>query len=918
MDELEIKRLVELAGEDTVELKEKRNYNSKHFFIGSTDDGKLVNEMKAHAGHIHYFDKLDSNRFREIDWKLKWNEDKRGWEFKYHNFRPFLPEYSNDWIEFRDLYQGKDQIIKYRPDCNRVKGRLLTAQETKDIVKEVELNSVIYDNAYGEGIDLILYFTRSALKKVVRIREEYKEIKDYSFDFEIELPKDEDDNELEVKRADSKEQTIEDGAYILDITKDKEFDSDKQLLIGNDKDDGKEWFTYIKGFKAWDSEKIKTIKVDYFIKDGKRFLRKKIDKEFIEKSVGDVFTDTTTPYYVGSGDGLVNNAQSLTYSTAHDATNGSYASDILTNARVRTYYDSGDGWQFKRCFIPIDTSGLGSGASISAATMYLRAYAKNVNDDSPEAFINILETTQPDTSEVTTADYNNCGDVGDGTDPNPDEVATRQHITNDISTAAYTLWPITDLTSISKTSVTKYGVREGNDMLNVAPGGFGSDGNNLVDFRFSEYANTSSDPYLSVTYTLPPTPVDVEKALAYRILTTPAETEKTLKYTVITTPAEIEKGLDYFIIIPTDIEKILEYQVTAQVDVNKDLAYEVKAPVDINKTLEYRVITTPAERTKGLEYTILTTPSEITKGLDYFIMISAEITKDLDYTIKSPQEVNKTLEYRVITNTDINKTLEYFILTTDDITKGLQYTIKAPVDIEKELEYGVLTYTGIEKALDYFIIIETDSTKGLQYAIITEIGVEKTLEYTILTDSEIQKGLDYYIITEIDSVKGLEYMMITKTDVTKGLEYTIITKIDTEKALAYEIIAPVDIQKIIQYTVITEIEISKGLEYRVITLIEKTKGLEYQVIVPAEIQKSLEYTVLTEIEISKALQYTIITSSETTKGLEYEVVTEIAITKGLQYTTITETGIEKSLEYILQVDPYCPKDSPYSKFPNKC
>jgi len=43
-------------------------------------------------------------------------------------------------------------------------------------------------------------------------------------------------------------------------------------------------------------------------------------------------------------------------------------------------------------------------------------------------------------------------------------------------------------------------------------------------------------------------------------------------------------------------------------------------------------------------------------------------------------------------------------------------------------------------------------------------------------------------------------------------------------------------------------------------------------------------------------------------------VTEIEITKVLQYTTVIEIGIEKSLEYIVQIDPYCPKASPYSKF----
>ena len=104
-----------------IELKDKRTYTAKHF---KKEDGKFV--MDAHVGHIHYFNKLGvgdgEKRFREINWTLQWDEKRRGWYFEFHNFHPFIPEYSDEWVEFRDLFEDKDQTIKYKAICSRIKG----------------------------------------------------------------------------------------------------------------------------------------------------------------------------------------------------------------------------------------------------------------------------------------------------------------------------------------------------------------------------------------------------------------------------------------------------------------------------------------------------------------------------------------------------------------------------------------------------------------------------------------------------------------------------------------------------------------------------------------------------------------------------------------------------------------------------
>jgi hypothetical protein len=96
-----------------IELRYKRNHNSKTL---DNENGSF--QLDAHIGHIHYFNKLgigDSNNdFRGIDWTLSWDDVRRGWYFQYHSFHPFIPEYADEWVEFRDLYQGKDQTIRLR------------------------------------------------------------------------------------------------------------------------------------------------------------------------------------------------------------------------------------------------------------------------------------------------------------------------------------------------------------------------------------------------------------------------------------------------------------------------------------------------------------------------------------------------------------------------------------------------------------------------------------------------------------------------------------------------------------------------------------------------------------------------------------------------------------------------------------
>ena len=491
-----------------MEILNKRQYTSKTF---DNEDGTKT--LNAHIGHIHYFDKLDNKCFEEIDWKLVFDEKLRGYSFKNHSYRPFLPEYSDGWAEFRDLFEGKDQTIKYKAIGLKVKGVLVENDATNPAFDDNPDNKgVVYKDVFGKGRDYLLYNTRSSLVKVATINNPNDCKEDAIFEWEVEFPKS-DNKELDIYRAEKKEDIVklsEKSAYKLDLLKEKVFDTKKQTLIGSDKLDGKEWFTYLRSYKAWDSEGNEiNIEAKLYVKNGKRYLQKTIPVAFLQKAVGKVFTDTTTSYYAGAGDGIAGGKTAKNpawdahdYTTAASFTND-YTSYTSTSSNMALCgNDTGARFFFYRAFFPVDTSSLGSGATITDAA--LKIYVFSEEHDHVNDFIRLVETNQASSSSLISADYNQCGSVD-----NPTAGAADVDISSDITITAYNTWTLnaTGLSWISKTGTTYLGLREGNDAKDneISDKVYSGDCNRIAGY-FSENTGTDKDPYLSVTYTTTPAP----------------------------------------------------------------------------------------------------------------------------------------------------------------------------------------------------------------------------------------------------------------------------------------------------------------------------------------------------------------------------------------------------------------------------
>jgi hypothetical protein len=438
------------------EIAELRNYNSVTFL--NNDESYTT---KFHGGHINYKD--ENGVFRLID--TKFVEQGSGWEENQASYRLKAPLFANEWIEFEDMFENKNMLLKMKPVAENVKGKLAEEGDWRE-------KMVVYENAFGELADLQLIAGNEAFYKLVKIKEKTNFLGDLYFDFEVELP-----NWAEVN-IDNK---------IWD--KKNKISSKNEIKIGNEE----KGYSILKKFYAWDSaEKITNIEIEIFKDNGKIYFRKIIPKSFLDNATFPVFADYTSTYYSRWGDGYVGETNG-NWNTGHDTTTGDEVNFVDSWAYAQTRENAGE-WNFMRIFLPIYTGDLVDNASISAVTLDVYVSDKYDEDNDGQDYIRLVQTDQPSVDELTTSDFNNCG-----TTDNPTAGAADIDLSG-VSDGVYLTFTLnaTGRGWISKTGTTMLGLREGHDVTDnqIAVGA-----RNRIKIQTANTAGTNQDPYLSITYT---------------------------------------------------------------------------------------------------------------------------------------------------------------------------------------------------------------------------------------------------------------------------------------------------------------------------------------------------------------------------------------------------------------------------------
>lgn len=452
------------------ELKEFRNYNYKRYL---REDGQF--ESVCHAGHIHYWDKLNQDgsgaRFREIDTTLI--KQVSGWKQTYSSYHSTIPEYADEFASFRDLYKDKDREILLRGVCSHVKGELGTDNK-----------SVVYPNAFGSGIDLIYSLGNNNFQKLVRINNKPSVITGMSFEFEVKLPKE----ELKV------------GEVVKQSLSGLKLKGEEQLTVGAYKSNT-ENYTYFKPRHVWDSAlRTEAIDAEFSAKQGKTYLKKIITKEFLEKAVYPVYTDTVTSVY-GDTNCAVIYIQNSNWTTCRTAATGTAANLNATYIFCpQCVPDGGGSYYLHRSAYNFDTSSIADGDTINSASFfqfYNGQQEGNGFEDDP--YFVIYQGTHADTP--TTADFDSF---------NSTEVCDRVQLSDyNGASEAYIEFPITsgNLSIINKTGITKLFKRLApHDADGTAGAPTDANGARLAAY-FPDNTGTSKDPYLSVVHEAAPADV---------------------------------------------------------------------------------------------------------------------------------------------------------------------------------------------------------------------------------------------------------------------------------------------------------------------------------------------------------------------------------------------------------------------------
>jgi hypothetical protein len=210
--------------------------------------------------------------------------------------------------------------------------------------------------------------------------------------------------------------------------------------------------------------------------------------------------NTTSTFYPDASpestsvDGFAFNAANANWNTAHDATSGS-ANDAGTAMYASSGKNSAGNFVIYRMFLLFDTSALPDDDVISSATLstYIN-YAVNGDNDGDD-WVNVVQSSPASNTALVGADFDNCGAVD-----NPTEGATRHDITG-ISSSAYLDFALnaTGISWIAKTGVSKFGIREGHDALDIPYAGSNSSFNE-IGVASADYAGTTRDPKLVIEH----------------------------------------------------------------------------------------------------------------------------------------------------------------------------------------------------------------------------------------------------------------------------------------------------------------------------------------------------------------------------------------------------------------------------------
>lgn len=438
--------------------------------------------LRAHTGHIHFRDEA-TGALADID--HTWVDRGAYWEMVKASYRM---QVAKDFaapalIRYTNRFEGANHSITYEPhslvwatgrDLSDV--RPFRAQQAVQGV--VNGSTITWTDALGPGIDFEVGLRGSGFTKEVVFRRRNA----------LEAPPTAAHRLVLLSRYDGPSLDIRDTQGRA-WAKTGEFDDAQDDGFRLEEPTGKHSLIRPAYIQESDADETRhRCPVVWTQRAGSLWQAKVLPTKVLVNGTYPLRADTVTSYYAGAGDGYVD-AGDAVWSTARTTTGGTPDSTAVTTRISTALFAT---YNLRRSFFPVDTSGLGSSASITSATWYGYVTTRVYNNpDAYDYLVLVGPTTQASPTTLAAADHIECGSVN-----TPTEVSARDSINNVPAINNYYSQAITDLSVINKTGYTLLGMREGHDVDDQAP-----TAENQIRFSTSEQSGTSQDPYLEVTYT---------------------------------------------------------------------------------------------------------------------------------------------------------------------------------------------------------------------------------------------------------------------------------------------------------------------------------------------------------------------------------------------------------------------------------
>jgi hypothetical protein len=222
-----------------------------------------------------------------------------------------------------------------------------------------------------------------------------------------------------------------------------------------------------------------------------------------------VFSDSGDPGTTSVDGSVGTNDDSTSYSDAHDLPGGSTCVDsacgvVTENSGIWLQSDSCSAQHFSviRFLTNFDTSPLKSEAVITSATVSYEPSLVSVNTHAD--FIRVVTNSNATANTIVLADFTSFGTTGQASDVNVSSLTVNSYTDFALNS--------TGLGNISKTSITKFGIRNGMDINATAPtsdvgqcipASQNSPGDGTIVFWYAREDGTTKCPKLVVNYSIP-------------------------------------------------------------------------------------------------------------------------------------------------------------------------------------------------------------------------------------------------------------------------------------------------------------------------------------------------------------------------------------------------------------------------------